>query len=94
MATDKVTQELLVILNEECSEVQKCISKFLRFGAESHYLKTNSIEQEVGDVLAIITLLCTQGVLDSALVEQFAEDKHWKLSNPETTNLQCYAELV
>ena len=86
-------QELLMILNEECSEVQKCISKFFRFGNESEYLKTNSIEEEVGDVMAMIGFLVREGLLDGEKILMCTEAKTFKLLNKDTTNLQCYEDL-
>ena len=56
MAVDKRERDLLVQLIEECSEVQKCATKILRFGASRK--KRHELAAKCGDAEAIITLLC------------------------------------
>ena len=94
MASAELKQELLVILNEECSEVQKCISKFLRFGEESTYLVHTPIEAEVADVLVALNLLLASGVLNEDLIESYSQKKYKKLTTAETTNLVNVQELL
>jgi hypothetical protein len=81
-------RELLVILNEECLEVGICVTKFLRFGEDSTFLKDNPLEQEVGDILAILELLHKAGNLDMDLVLKYRDAKLERLANPDTTNLK------
>jgi len=59
---------LLVCLAEECAEVQKEVSKALRFGLDDTNPSTkiknrNSIVNELNDTLAIIDLLVDNGTL-------------------------------
>ena len=56
------TEHLLVILMEECSEVQKNASKALRFGLDDHAPDSNisnsqMITNEIGDLYAAIQML-------------------------------------
>lgn len=74
--------ELLVILNEECGEVGKCVTKFLRFGENSEYLQHTPIELEVGDVLAVLDMLYERGHLDSELVDKYRKEKFEKMNDP------------
>lgn len=58
--------EELIILAEECAEVQQEISKILRFGPEEANLK--NLEKEIGDVIAMLTILGHQGILNEDCV--------------------------
>lgn len=60
--------EILDIMQEECAEVIQAVSKVRRFGAHNHHperQQTNQeeLEEEVGDLLAMIDLLYTTGLL-------------------------------
>lgn len=62
--------ERLVLLNEECAEVQKAISKILRHGYESTNptiqngpTNRSTLEDEIGDVLFCIDFLTDRGDL-------------------------------
>ena len=62
-------QEALDILQEECAEVIVEVSKCRRFGLNSVHYKTSvehnkMLEQELGDVLAMIDILIEQGVVE------------------------------
>ena len=77
-------QEILDILQEECAEVIVEVSKCRRFGIDSQHYKTNlphkeMLEQEIGDVLAMIKLLLEDGVITVEGVEAAAERKIEKL---------------
>ena len=54
--------ETLVILAEECAEVQQAVAKILRFGDDPKSVK--QLQDEIGDVLAMITILGHQEVID------------------------------
>ena len=64
-------QHLLVCLSEECAEVQKEISKILRFGMSDKHISSlagNTLEpnsarlsQEIVDVQALIRMLIKEG---------------------------------
>lgn len=61
MSLDQKT-EALVILAEECAEVQQEVSKILRFGADEGNIK--NLEKEIGDVIAMLAILGQQGFLN------------------------------
>jgi NTP pyrophosphatase (non-canonical NTP hydrolase) len=69
-------KEILQILSEECAEVIQAISKCYRFGPDHikpNKAKTNIaiLEEELGDLLAMIDLLVNQdvGVTLDGLIE-------------------------
>jgi NTP pyrophosphatase (non-canonical NTP hydrolase) len=80
-------QETLDILQEECAEVIVEVSKVRRFGIESLHYKTGlshktMLENEIGDVLAMIDILLDAGVLDSnnlnlAKINKIEKLKQW-----------------
>ena len=81
---DDKTQEVLDILQEECAEVIVEISKCRRFGLESRHYKTDiehkeMLEQEIGDVLAMINILVTRGVIDNDMLLRAKQKKIDKL---------------
>ena len=62
-------QEILDILQEECAEVVQAVSKCRRFGIDTVNLKLNISNrdllcQEIGDVMAMITLCYDFGIVD------------------------------
>jgi NTP pyrophosphatase (non-canonical NTP hydrolase) len=78
------TDEALTILQEECAEVIVEVSKIKRFGIDSVSWKTNiphneTLEIEVGDMLALVEILIDQGVLDSERVHSAIIAKKEKL---------------
>ncbi len=56
--------EPLIILAEECAEVIQAISKLQRFGLDDIKNK-KALEKEVGDILAMLTILDHNDYLDS-----------------------------
>lgn len=83
--TDKI-QEILDITQEEAAEVIQVISKIKRFGLGANYARdekfqTNidALNGEVGDLLAMIDLLKSHGVLDEKNLEQAKQAKIEKL---------------
>lgn len=58
--------ESLIILAEECAEVQQVISKILRFGPEEANIK--NLEEEIGDIIAMMTIISHHGIIDSDMV--------------------------
>ena len=77
-------QEILDILQEECGEVIVEVSKCRRFGLDSVHYKTGELhqamlEQELGDVLAMIRLLVESGVVSMDALEAAGERKLEKL---------------
>lgn len=85
-STDAKTQEALDILQEECAEVIVEVSKCRRFGIDSIHHKTNIIhkemlEQEIGDVLALVNILVEQGLLDQSKLDAAISNKIEKLKS-------------
>ena len=77
-------QETLDILQEECAEVIVEVSKCRRFGVDSLHYKTNlphgtMLENEVGDVLAMIDVLIDQKIICSDRLELAKQNKKEKL---------------
>lgn len=66
---NETTKEVMDILQEECAEVIQAVSKISRFGIDNFKPgkpKTNRehLEEELGDLLAMIDILCSKGVVD------------------------------
>jgi len=84
---DSQTKEVLDILQEECAEVIQAVSKISRFGLDNYKPgkpKTNRehLEDEVGDVLAMIDILCSMNVIShdniqAAKIAKFQRLKKW-----------------
>jgi len=55
--------EALLILAEECAEVQQAVAKIQRFG-EDDVKNIKSLENEIGDVIAMMTILSHQGLIN------------------------------
>ena len=76
---------ILQILQEECAEVIQATSKVFRFGLFDTHPdtpnKTNTyhLEEELGDVMAMIELLATHKVISYSNVIQFKQRKFDKL---------------
>lgn len=71
---------LLIHLSEECAELQKAISKALRFGLENHHPKKSITEtneqailEEYTDVLAAFQILIENEVIYPFLDSDFVE---------------------
>ncbi len=82
------TKEIVLIMSEECSEVAKEVSKIMRFGPDQikpGKEKTNIkvLEEELGDLLAMIELLVDKNVgvtnegLELAKKAKFEKLKQW-----------------
>ena len=85
---DKETDQILLILQEECAEVIQAISKCFRFGMGETHPNTgisniDSLTQELGDLLAMIELLVdrnigiTDEVMREAKLKKFLKLKRW-----------------
>lgn len=78
-------QEALLILQEECAEVIQAVSKIFRFGTDNYKpgrtLVSNKehLETEIGDVLCMIDILVSQGVVDPLKIDAAAGLKKEKL---------------
>ena len=74
--------EILSITQEECSEVIQAISKIFRFGIDTEWQgETNRehLEEEIGDLQAMINLLIEHKVVDIKNVENATIKKTLKL---------------
>lgn len=81
-------QEAMDILQEECAEVIVEVSKIRRFGLNTQHYKTGQLhremlEQEIGDVLALVDILKDQCIITEqglATAVQAKKDKLKKWS--------------
>ena len=76
--------EVMDITQEECAEVIQAISKIRRFGLNNHKFgetQTNleHLEEELGDVLAMIDILLEMKVIKPSALEQAKVAKIEKL---------------
>lgn len=81
--------EVLSILQEECAEVIQAVSKVQRFGLLAHHPQrtaTNKweLEEELGDLLAMINILTWHGYLDQANIQLASQAKTDKLKQYST----------
>jgi NTP pyrophosphatase (non-canonical NTP hydrolase) len=79
---NQINREILLITQEECAEVSQAISKVFRFGMEDSYKgETNRehLEEELGDLLCMIDLLITNGVVSESAVMTAKNEKLNKL---------------
>lgn len=76
-------EEILTITQEECAEVIQEISKIFRFGIDRTH-KTGvphreKLEEELGDLLAMVDLLVDHGVVDRVNLDKAKQNKFGKL---------------
>ena len=81
--------EVLAILQEEAAEVIQAVSKVQRFGLDNHHpnrTTTNKqeLEEELGDLLAMIQILTDQNFLDKASIALATQAKTQKLKQYST----------
>jgi NTP pyrophosphatase (non-canonical NTP hydrolase) len=81
---DPKTKEILDITQEECAEVVVAVSKISRFGLDNYKpgkSKTNRehLEEEVGDLLAMVDLMIEHKVIDINSVDVARAAKKDKL---------------
>ena len=57
---NKIQEEILTILQEECAEVIQAVSKVRRFGEAGNI---EQLEQEIADVLCMINLAYRHGIM-------------------------------
>lgn len=69
--------EMLIILIEECSELQKVVSKIIRFGRDSE--KTEQLAEEIGDIQCMIDLLHEFDLVSFNEIDERAQRKKEKL---------------
>lgn len=81
-------REVLLILQEECAEVTQAVSKCFRFGPDQmkpgkQYTNMNMLEEEIGDLFAMVELLTDLNVgvslegIQAAKMKKFEKLKQW-----------------
>ena len=80
------TDEILTIAQEECAEIIQVISKIFRFGLGHEHISshrgisnTDKLNEEVGDLLAMLDLLQEEGILDPTKLAEAKQQKIAKL---------------
>jgi NTP pyrophosphatase (non-canonical NTP hydrolase) len=82
---DDKLQEVLLITQEECAEVSQAISKVFRFGFDGRWpdeialTNKEKLEEEVGDLLAMIDILIQKAYLSDTFVNAARINKKNKL---------------
>tara|TARA_Y100000994_G_C15562243_1_gene388814 strand:+ start:146 stop:352 length:207 start_codon:yes stop_codon:yes gene_type:complete len=66
---------------EECGEVVRACSKVLKRGR--HGVENQQLEEEIGDVIAIIDILRRKGALDMGVVDRKREQVYEKYQDLE-----------
>jgi len=89
---DTQTKEVMDILQEECAEVIQAVSKISRFGLDNYKPgkpKTNRqhLEEEIGDVLAMIDILQKMDEISFNNIEAAREAKIEKLKQWSTIEI-------
>ena len=84
MMMNKVTKEVFCITQEECAEVTQAISKIFRFGFDSihpvtHKSNMESLEEEVGDLLAMIDIMVEKCIVSDSNINRARKAKKEKL---------------
>lgn len=80
---DEQRKEILCITQEECAEVTQAISKIFRFGIDTTWNgRTNKqrLEEELGDLTAMMYILQMSGIVDEENVLKASEAKMEKLA--------------
>ena len=81
---DNQTKEVMDILQEECAEVIQAVSKIRRFGIDNskvgtQYTNREHLEEEVGDMLAMIDILMVNNIVSWGNLHQAKRAKIEKL---------------
>lgn len=89
-------KEVMSILQEECAEVVQAVSKINRFGIDNYKPgkpKTNRehLEEELGDLLAMICILEKMGVIHQSSLELATKAKIDKLK--KWSNIQNLEDI-
>lgn len=93
-------ENLLVSVSEECSEIQKAVSKALRFGLDEHYntdpTNAEEIIHEYYDLTALIHLLQYEDALprlspeemERTIIAKLQKVEHYQNVSRELGNLK------
>lgn len=79
-----MNQEALIILAEECAEIQQAVAKIQRFGDDDKNVR--QLENEIGDVLAMIAILGHEHDIDHDVVLRRVPAKLRKLKKWSSIN--------
>jgi NTP pyrophosphatase (non-canonical NTP hydrolase) len=84
MTDEEKVRTLMSITQEECAEVIQAISKVFRFGVDMRYPEngpTNRerLEEEIGDLLCMISLMVAKGYVNESNILDAEERKLDKL---------------
>jgi NTP pyrophosphatase (non-canonical NTP hydrolase) len=87
--TENQLKEITGILQEECAEVIQAVSKVNRFGLDNFKPgkpKTNRqhLEEELGDLVAMINIMCETKLVNEHSIEAAAHAKLEKLKQWST----------
>jgi len=87
--TEAQLKEIMGILQEECAEVIQAISKVNRFGLDNtkpgtEYTNREHLEEELGDLVGMINILCDTRLVDELMIKRAAEAKIQKLKEWST----------
>ncbi len=74
---NETQQEIVTIAQEECGELIVAISKCLRFGID--FGNSDRLTQEAGDVLCMLELMMSNGVIEPMAVLEAKKRKYEKL---------------
>lgn len=78
-------KEALLILQEECAEVTQAVSKIFRFGVDARWPEDSPqdnkahLEEELGDLLAMVDILVESCFISDSNLNQAREAKKDKL---------------
>jgi NTP pyrophosphatase (non-canonical NTP hydrolase) len=86
-----VTSEVLTILSEECAEVIQVASKLQRFGVDDVKNKKR-LQDEVGDLIAVIVILHTLGMVNEKDIQKQVKRKLRKLKR--WSNIDCLDDII
>ena len=70
-------EEALVITMEECGELIQACSKMIRSGGDTKYVR--ELQDEIGDVLTLIEVLKSNGLVTDRQIEDRMKVKRDKL---------------
>jgi NTP pyrophosphatase (non-canonical NTP hydrolase) len=87
--TETQLKEIMGILQEECAEVIQAVSKVNRFGLDNtkpgtEYSNREHLEEELGDLVAMINILCDTNIVSDQRIKQAAKAKLQKLKQWST----------